>query len=76
MINYHHIECYTKTRCEDLLREAAVYNQFYPHGLPSRPLPYQRFAVLIGNTLIIIGTKLKARYEAVNTATPEPIQGY
>jgi hypothetical protein len=75
MYNYHHIECYAKTRCEDLLREAEIYNRLYPEQSPRR-LPYKRFAVLIGDTLIIIGTKLKTRYEAVNAGTPEPVQGY
>ena len=77
--NYNHIECYAKTRQEDLMREAEVYRLLYADK-PSRQPTYGRIVVIIGNTLIVIGTKLKARYEtvneAVNTGTPEPAQGY
>jgi hypothetical protein len=73
--NYNQIECYAKARHEDLMREAELYRLLYANKSPSRP-NYGRLVVLIGNTLIVIGTRLKSRYEVVNTATPEPAQGY
>jgi hypothetical protein len=75
MYNYQHLEGYAKHRQECLLREAEIVRLLNANK-QLQPVGYGRVVVLIGDTLIAVGTRLKARYEAVNTGMPEAAQGY